>query len=140
MSIAEFISDQISDRQKLLSQIHKIIIKEDKSIKATIEPMMGKKMIVYKVPGIFKYGLSSVKNYMSLHVMPIYASPVLYSRYKSLLKNANFQKGCINFKNETEMPLDILQQLIKDCSKIDLQKIKEDYMKSKSLKIVSSSS
>ena len=131
MSISEFISGQLLERQRLLSQIHKIIIQEDKTVKAEVEPMMGKEMIVYKAPGIFKYGLSSVKNYMSLHVMPIYASPVLYSRYKDLLKTANFQKGCINFKNENEMPLNILKKLIEDCSKIDLRKIKEDYIKSK---------
>jgi len=57
-------------------------------------------MIVYNAPGIFKYGLSSVKNYMSLHVLPIYGSASLHSKYKALLLNANFQKGCINFKNE----------------------------------------
>ena len=131
MSVSEFISGQLLERQRLLSQIHKIIVQEDKTVKAAVEPMMGKEMVVYKAAGIFKYGLSSVKNYMSLHVMPIYASPVLYSRYKNLLKTANFQKGCINFKNENEMPLDILKKLIEDCSKIDLRKIKEDYIKSK---------
>ena len=106
MSVSEFISGQLLERQRLLSQIHKIIIQEDKTVKAAVEPMMGKEMVVYKAAGIFKYGLSSVKNYMSLHVIPIYASPVLYSRYKDLLKTANFQKGCINFKNENEMPLE----------------------------------
>ena len=131
MSISEFISAQLLERPRLLSQIHKIIIQEDKTVKATVEPMMGKEMIVYKAAGIFKYGLSSVKTYMSLHVMPIYASPVLYARYKNLLNTANFQKGCINFKNENEMPVDILKKLIEDCSKIDLRKIKEDYIKSK---------
>jgi len=131
LSVSEFISGQLLERQKLLSQIHKIIIREDKSVTVSIEPMMGKEMIVYKAPGIFKYGLSSVKNYMSLHVMPIYASPVLFSRYKALLKSANFQKGCINFKNGNEMPLEIVQKLIEDCSKINLQKIKEDYIRSR---------
>jgi hypothetical protein len=93
--------------------------------------MMGKEMIVYKTSGIFKYGLSSVKKYMSLHVMPIYGSSVLYAKYKNLLQSANFQKGCINFKNAEEMPLEIVKQLIKDCSTIDLFKIKEAYIKSK---------
>jgi hypothetical protein len=39
-------------------------------------PMMGKEMIVYSARGIFKYGLSSMKNYMSLHVMPTMVPPV----------------------------------------------------------------
>ncbi len=131
MSILQFISKQLPERQKILKEIHEIIIQTDKSVTAEVGQMMGKEMIVYKAPGIFKYGLSSVKNYMSLHLMPIYGSPVLHSRYKNLLKKANFQKGCINFMNEEDMPLAVATQLIKDCSKIDLQKIKEDYIKSK---------
>jgi hypothetical protein len=94
---------------------------------------MGKEMIVYKAPGIFKYGLSGLQNYMSLHVMPIYGSATLYSKYKNLLRKAKFQKGCINFKNEEEMPLEIVRQLMADCAKIDLLAIKEAYIKSRSL-------
>src|SRR5258705_2393829 len=134
MSISEFISGQSPERQRLLTQIHEIILKEDKSVKAEIEPMMGKEMIVYKAPGIFKYGLSSMKNYMSLHIMPIYGSTTLYSKYKQLLKNVIFQKGCINFKSKEEMPVKILKELIPDCSKIDLRAMKENYIKSKSKK------
>ena len=131
MPVSKFISEQPSERQKILREIHEIIIQADKIVKAEIELMMGKEMIVYKASGIFKYGLSSVKNYMSLHVMPIYGSSVLYSRYKNILRKAKFQKGCINFINKEDMPLDIVNQLIKDCSKIDLLKIKEDYIKSR---------
>lgn len=131
MTISEFISKKLPERQKILNDIHEIIIQTDRGIKAKVELMMGKEMIVYKAPDTFKYGLSSVKNYMSLHVMPIYVSAILYSKYKYLLKTANFQKGCINFKSEDDMPLNILKRLIQDCSKIDLLKIKEDYIKSK---------
>lgn len=131
MQISNFISKQPTERQILLNRIHEIIIQKDETIHATIESMMGKEMIVYKSSGIFKYGLSSVKNYMSLHIMPIYGSSVLYSNYKKLLPLANFQKGCINFKNVEEMPLDIVEQLIMDCSTIDLAKMKEEYLKSK---------
>jgi hypothetical protein len=122
MSILKFILAQPAERQQLLKDIHTIIIETDKTIDAGVELMMGKEMIVYKAPGIFKYGLSSVKNYMSLHVMPIYASPVLYSKYKNLLPKATFQKGCINFKNAAEMPLHIVKQLIADCSKSTCKK------------------
>lgn len=134
MTISDFISAQPNERQKLLSQIHEIIIQKDKTVTPVIAPMMGKEMIIYNAPGIFKYGLSSVKNYMSLHVLPIYGSPVLYEKYKALLNEANFQKGCINFKNKEEMPLNIVRNLITDCSKIDLLAMREKYLKSKSKK------
>jgi len=134
MSISAFISKQPLERQELLSQLHEIIIQKDKTVTPVIAPMMGKEMIIYNAPGIFKYGLSSVKNYMSLHVLPIYGSTTLYEKYKRLLKEANFQKGCINFKNKDEMPLNIVKDLIADCSKIDLLAIREKQLKSKSKK------
>ena len=135
MSISEFISTQPGERQDLLSQLHEIIIKKDKTVTPVIAPMMGKEMIVYNSPGSFKYGLSSVKNYMSLHVFPMYVSTDLYEKYKGLLKEASFQKGCINFKNKDEMPLKIVADLIADCSKVDLRAIRENQLKSKSKKI-----
>lgn len=134
MTISEFISNQPEDRQELLFQLHEIIIENDKTIIPVIAPMMGKEMIIYNAPGTFKYGLSSVKNYMSLHVLPMYGSPVVYEKYKALLNKANFQKGCINFKNKDEMPLKIVKDLIIDCSRIDLRVLRENYLKSKSKK------
>jgi len=131
MNIETYILNQPSNRQELLTKIHKIIIESDKTVQADVGPMMGKEMILYNAPGIFKYGLAGVKNYMSLHVMPIYGSEKLYTKYKKLLSGANFQKGCINFKDEKEMPPAIVKELITECSKIDLMKIKEQYLKSK---------
>lgn len=134
MTIPEFISIQPADRQQLLSQLHEIIIQNDTTVTPVIAPMMGKDMIIYNAPGTFKYGLASVKNYMSLHVLPMYGSTVIYEKYKALLKDASFQKGCINFKNKEEMPLPIVKKLILDCSKIDLRAIREQYLASKSKK------
>ena len=130
----KYIASQSPDRQGILSGIHSIIIEEDKTVIPVIEPMMGKEMIIYKAKGMMKYALAGVKNYMSLHVLPIYASKTLYAKYEALLHKANFQKGCINFSSSEEMPLEIVRQLMADCSKIDLAKIREDYLAEKKLK------
>jgi hypothetical protein len=127
MQIEEFIASQSVDRQRLLKEIHKIIIANDKTIVPQVEAMMGVQMIIYKDRGLMKYGLASVKKYMSLHLLPIYGSPVLHNRYKELLNKASFQKGCINFTNKDEMPLAIVSNLITDCSTIDLVKIRADF-------------
>ena len=134
MTIPEFIANQPEERQALLSQLHEIIIQKDKTVTPVIAPMMGKDMIIYNAPGTFKYGLASVKKYMSLHVLPMYGSPVIYEKYKGLLKEASFQKGCINFSNKDEMPLKIVKELIAECAKIDLRALREEYLKSKSKK------
>lgn len=131
MTVSAFISSQLPERQKLLTALHEVIIANDKTITAGIGIMMGQEIIWYNAPGTFKYGLGSGKNHMTLHVLPMYGSPVIYSKYKALLPEAKFQKGCINFKNEDEIPLNIVQQLIQDCSTIDLLKIREEYQRSK---------
>jgi hypothetical protein len=131
MEIETYIKSQPADRQKILADIHSIILENDKSVIAGVEPMMGKEMIIYKGKGVMKYALSSVKQYISLHLMPIYGSKTLHSKYQALLPLANFQKGCINFNNDNEMPLNIVKELIIDCSPFDLEKIKEEYKKSK---------
>ncbi len=131
MTIDLYISGQPADRQELLKALHQVIVQNDKTVTASVGPMMSKEMILYHAPGTFKYGLASVKNYMSLHVLPIYGSAPLYEKYKKLLPRAAFQKGCINFTSADEMPLDIVKALISDCAPIDLRKIREDYLKAK---------
>lgn len=133
-TITNYIASQPAERQAILTKIHAIICKEDTTVTAAIEPMMGKEMIIYKSRGMMKYGLSSVKNYMSLHALPVYGSPTLHQKYEALLPEATFQKGCINFSSAEEMPEKIVRQLIADCSKIDLVKIREEYLKSKKAK------
>lgn len=127
MTAAAYIAKQPAERRNLLTGIHEAIIAYDKTVTAVVKPMMGKEMINYQSPETFKYGLSSVKNYMSLHVMPIYGSALLYEKYKKLLPLARFQKGCINFGNEMEMPQDVVKLLIQDCAKIDLAAMKREW-------------
>ena len=135
MTIPEFIATQPAERQELLTQLHSIIIQKDKTVTPVIAPMMGKEMIIYNAPGSFKYGLASMKNHMSLHVLPMYMSPVIYEKYKALLTKASFQKGCINFNNTAEIPLKIVKELITDCSKIDLKAIREEQLKARAKKV-----
>lgn len=129
-----YITSQPKDRQSILSEIHSIILEMDKSVISEIAPMMGKETIIYKSNGIMKYGLAGVKNYMSFHILPIYGSKTLFEKYKLLLNKANFQKGCINFNSSDQMPLEIVRQLISDCSKVDLAKIREEHLKMKKIK------
>jgi len=131
IEVIKYISNQVIDRQDILTAIHAAIIEQDNSITPVVKKMMGNEMIVYEGKGLMKYGLASMKNYMSLHVMPIYGSKTLFTKYQSLLDKARFQKGCINFKSADEMPINIVKQLFADCSKIDLVQIRERYLKDK---------
>ena len=126
MLITTFLQKQEPDRQLILTQLHEIIVSADATVEPEVGTMMGKEMILYKNRGVFKYGLASVKNYMSMHAMPIYCSPELHSKYEKLLDKASFQKGCINFKTPDAMPSDLVKQFIDECSKVDLLAIMQE--------------
>lgn len=134
MTIENFLSSQEPDRQSLLKKIHATISKADKGTIPEIGSMMGKEMIMYNQHGQMKYALASMKKYMSLHVLPMYMNKVIFEKYKTLLPAANFQKGCINFTSAEELPITIVEKLIKDCAPIDLVKIREEYLKAKKAK------
>jgi uncharacterized protein YdhG (YjbR/CyaY superfamily) len=124
MTIEQYISRQEPERQGLLSEIHSEIVKADKTVSAQVDKMMGKDMIIYNAPGTFKYGLSSVKKHISLHLLPIYGVPALHSKYSALMPRASFQKGCINFTSAEEVPMDILKSLLADCAKIENKRMR----------------
>lgn len=115
-----YILNQGPDRQQLLAEIHSIITNADGAVVPVVGSMMGKEMILYQQRGVFKYGLASVKQYISLHIMPIYMDKALHAKYADLLPNAEFQKGCINVKSEAEVSLPVLKQLYVECATVDI--------------------
>ncbi len=131
MTVSEYISSMPSDRQALLTTLHDLIITNDPGVKPVIKPMMGKEMILYEERSYMKYGLASIKNYMSLHCMPIYMNPQLHAKYVELLPAAKFQKGCINFTDTAAMPLPIVAALITECSSISIAAMLENRKRSK---------
>jgi hypothetical protein len=48
----EYIASLPAERQQVAAAIHGIIVAQDKTVIAVVEPMMGKEMIVYKGKGL----------------------------------------------------------------------------------------
>jgi uncharacterized protein DUF1801 len=120
MTIDEFINSQPEERQQQMQKLHQVIIANDPSVVPEVGTMMRNEMILYQENCQMKYALSSVKNHLSLHCLPIYMVPALHAKYSTLLPQANVQKGCINFKNTTELPASIAEELIAECAAINL--------------------
>ncbi len=117
MTPSDYLKKQDADRKKILTSIHKIITDSHPKLKARVGDMMGKEMILYEIDGAFTYALASVKTHMSLHNIIMYGHAPLYAKYSKLLSKAKFQKGCANFKNAEQMPLDIVTEFMKDSAK-----------------------
>jgi len=120
MNPAAYISEQATERQALMNDLHEAIVANDHTVSPVVEPMMGKDMIIYKEGGTMKYALSSGKKQMSIHCLPMYMNPALHAKYSELLPGAQFQKGCFNFTSAGAVPIAIVGQLISDCAGISI--------------------
>jgi len=108
------------DQKKRLKEFHDTIMEEDGNVQPEIGVLMGKEALIYKQNGEFKYALAGLKNYFTLHVMPMYANPEIRDTYRTALRNVKFQKGCVNFKDFKDFPREILRELIKDSRDLEL--------------------
>ncbi|WP_428328997.1 hypothetical protein [Mucilaginibacter sp.] len=131
MSITEFISGAPDERQAVLTALHEAIIANDPTVIAMVKPMMGKDMILYEQRCYMKYALADTKKHMSLHCLPMYMIPALYQQFEKWLPDANFQKGCINFIGEADLPLITLAKIITECSAVNIAEVLENRKKKK---------
>lgn len=126
--IRDFILAQPENRQALLTSLHCLILEHDKSVTPVVASMMGMEMILYKGQTLMKYGLASMKQHMTFHVLPMYMNPAIYDTFQKALPNATFQKGCINFSSATQLPLHIFAQLVDACAPVKIETLREKYL------------
>lgn len=125
MNVADYISQATAERQATLTMVHETILANDPNVIPVIKPMMGKEMILYEQRGYMKYALADTKKHMSLHCLPMYINPAIHIKYESLLPEAKFQKGCINFTTGENLSTATLAALISDCSSINIADLLE---------------
>lgn len=70
------------------------------------------KYLTFKAEGEWYVALASQKNYLSLHLVPIYVYPELRATLDAGGKKLKCGKGCINFKRAEELPLEAIGEII----------------------------
>ena len=115
MTATQFLKQLEEPRHSALSHLRKMIRVNVPKAVEKVTTMMGKEMIVYEYPaGTFFAAIASGKNYMSLHLMPLYCFPELVARNKSRLKGVKMGKACLNFKALEELPLDVIEEILRE--------------------------
>jgi hypothetical protein len=121
----EYLDSLPEDRKVIISKLRQLILKSDPLVKEVVAGMMGREMLMYMQGDFMKYALSSVKQHMSFHSMVMYGSSErfggggLREKYEKLLPKAKFQKGCVNFKDAIQIPLDITEKFVKEMAKAE---------------------
>ncbi|MGE8290077.1 MAG: DUF1801 domain-containing protein [Sphingobacterium sp.] len=132
MEIEQYISTLSEIEQQAISQFRKVILENDKAVSESFGKFMSNpNAISYNEQGVFKYGLTVAKNYISFHSLVMYSNPLLMDELKSKLPKAKFQKGCINFKSLDEFPESVLVEHMQTSSKIDFSPVVNRYLKKK---------
>ena len=132
MDIQSFINQQTQETKAVFDHIHNLISKYDDKIHAEVGSVMGQEeALVYNQEGAFKYGITKTKNHYSFHSMVMYSYPELRERLKNQTKGIKFQKGCLNFKEASQIKLEEFETFIKDSALSDFSVVIEHYKKKK---------
>ncbi len=119
MKPEEYLDTLEPERKAVLNNMRKLLFKHDKKVVEVVSSLMGKQMLIYNCNGMFKYALAATKSGMTFHSMVMYGSPELHAKYVKLLPKAKFQKGCINFTKPDQMPLEVVEEMMKDFAKCE---------------------
>lgn len=132
MEIDQYINTLSDSEQQVIRLFRKAIMENDSTVSESFGKFMSNpNAISFNEKGVFKYGLTVAKNYISFHSLVMYANPELMVALKLKLPRAKFQKGCINFKTLDEFPTSVLTEHIQNSSKIDFSPMINRYLKKK---------
>jgi len=128
MTAEEYIGTLSENEQHIINQFRKVILENDKEVFENFGKLMSNPhAFCYNEQGVFKYGLTVAKNHLSFHSLVMYSNPGLMDGLKTQLKNARFQKGCINFKSLDDFPLSVFEKHMQVSSKVDFSPIIKHY-------------
>jgi uncharacterized protein YdhG (YjbR/CyaY superfamily) len=70
------------------------------------------KYLSFKTGKDWYVALANQKNYISLHLLPIYVYPELKAKFDAANKKLKCGKGCVNFKRAEDLPLAVIAEII----------------------------
>lgn len=124
ITIAEFLQKLPDDRRAQLERVRDVVRRH---LPSGYEEAFSRGMLVYQVPlarypdtynghPLWYVALASEKSYMSLHLMPVYASPTHAKRladgFTAAGKKPNMGKACVRFKAADDLPLDTIGEIV----------------------------
>jgi len=98
------------DRKSALSALRKLI---HKSVPKVVESIQYKMPTFSSPDGRIVCNLASQKNYMALYV----CEPAILDAHSDELSYLNCGKGCIRFKSLDELPLKVVEKIVKSATR-----------------------
>ena len=108
-TLDQFIAALPAERQGPVRQLWALLCA---AVPAGYTPHIGPKMLELRVGKLAYIALANQKNYLSLHLVPMYVLPQLRDRLMAAAPKLKPGKGCINFNQIEELPLPTLLDII----------------------------
>ncbi|MDQ1613757.1 MAG: hypothetical protein QOG00_3688 [Pyrinomonadaceae bacterium] len=84
-----------------------------KHVRAGFAEEIGAKFLSFKAGDEWLVALANQKNYISLHLIPLYMFPEVKAKFDDAAsKKLKRGKGCINFLRAEELPLETLGEIL----------------------------
>ncbi len=111
-SYSDYLASLPAERQEAVERVWKAV---RESMPAGYTEQISPKYLTFAVDGEMYVALANQKNYISLHLIPIYIFPELKAKLDNSGKKVKGGKGCVNFLRAEELPLDIIAQIVGSC-------------------------
>jgi hypothetical protein len=123
-TVESFLSALPQERRREVERVRAVV---RGSLPAGYEEVASKNMLVYQVPlerypdtyngrPLYYVSLAAQKNYLSLHLMRVYADAAqqqaLKAAFKAAGKKLDMGKSCIRFKTADDLPLDAVAEVV----------------------------
>lgn len=128
LTVTQLLKELPADRRREMSRVRDAVRKH---LPDGYEEVVEGAMIVYQVPvarapktyngrPLWYAALAAPKSYLTLHLMPVYGSPVLLERLKQGFQRAgkklDIGKACIRYDRADELALDAIGEVIASVS------------------------
>ncbi len=108
-SYQEFLNNLPTDRKTEVEKVWQVI---RDNMPSGYSEEIDAKFLSFRVGKDWYVALANQKNYITLHLMPIYVYPELRAKFDAANQKLKCGKGCINFKNAEDLPLATIAEII----------------------------
>ncbi len=105
----QFLNNLPPDRKAEVEKVWNVI---RENMPSGYSEEIDNKYLSFKTGKDWYVALANQKNYISLHLLPIYIYPELKAKFDAANKKLKSGKGCINFKNAEDLPLAVIAEII----------------------------
>jgi hypothetical protein len=127
LSYERYLAQLPSDRRADVDKVWRLV---RKNIQSGYTEEIGPKILSFKAGNHWYVALANQNNYISLHLMTVYAFPKLRKKLETAT-NLKMGKGCINFKRAEDLPLETVAEIVAGFKAEDyiahVNKLRSDY-------------